>query len=242
MDNETSMRRRNVQKDDQVCEPQSVTLSKAIDQFEHYLSQLSSKDLKQYEHHIRSKLDRDESKEHSLPTSTSFVKSNFDRFILLGILLIFQSFSSFILGSFSDLISKHIQITMYLTMLVGSGGNAGNQAAVLMIRQLSVGTRYKLAKLLFNETLAALFIGTLITLVGFIRVLIEEKGELRISLTISLALFSIVTISIVLGTCLPLIFNRIFGLDPAHAGPTIQVCMDIIGVCITCAVGQWMLN
>jgi hypothetical protein len=47
---------------------------------------------------------------------------------LLG-LLVLQSSSSFILDAYQDLIREHLVVTLFLTMLVGAGGNAGNQSA-----------------------------------------------------------------------------------------------------------------
>ena len=61
------------------------------------------------------------------------------RVSLLAGLLLFQSCSSFILSSFEMLLQKHSVIVCFLTMLVGAGGNAGNQAAVLVIRGLATG-------------------------------------------------------------------------------------------------------
>ena len=40
---------------------------------------------------------------------------------------------------------------------------------------------------------------------------------------------------VVIGSLLPLALHRL-RLDPAHAGATIQVIMDLAGVCITCTV------
>lgn len=42
---------------------------------------------------------------------------------LLGL----QSFSSLILQSYQSVIEKHIVIALFLTMLTGTAGNAGNQ-------------------------------------------------------------------------------------------------------------------
>ena len=52
---------------------------------------------------------------------------------LLG-LLVLQSSSSFILDRYEALIREHLFITLFLTMLVGAGGNAGNQSAIKVIR------------------------------------------------------------------------------------------------------------
>jgi Mg/Co/Ni transporter MgtE len=210
---------------------------KIIETFDEQFTSLSSDELKTFVAHVRQRLDEKEKPSQEEPQENNI----FSRVCLLSILLILQSGSSFILQSFADLISRHILITMYLTMLVGAGGNAGNQAAVLVIRRLATSRSFSVQSLIIRETFSAVIIGSLVTLVGFIRVWIEERGAILPSLTISIALFCIVTSSILLGTLLPIILQRIVRIDPAHAGPIIQVVMDILGVCITCVIGQTLL-
>ena len=59
---------------------------------------------------------------------------NFRRW-LLG-LLVLQSTSSFVLEQYQELLKQHLVVTVFLTMLVGAGGNAGNQSAIKVIRGL----------------------------------------------------------------------------------------------------------
>lgn len=54
---------------------------------------------------------------------------------LLG-LLVLQSTSSFVLEQYQELLKQHLVVTVFLTMLVGAGGNAGNQSAIKIIRGL----------------------------------------------------------------------------------------------------------
>ena len=212
---------------------------KLIETFDEQLATLTGDEYDRFVAHVRRRLDEKQEKEKTPETNEG--NTVFSRVCLLSFLLILQSGSSFILQSFSELISRHILITMYLTMLVGAGGNAGNQAAVLVIRRLATSRSFSVRSLILRETLSALVIGSLVTLVGFVRVWIEERGALLPSLTIGIALFTIVTSSIILGTLLPIILQRVIHIDPAHAGPIIQVIMDILGVCITCAIGQILL-
>lgn len=76
----------------------------------------------------------------NIADSTSFYSGFIDRGGWLVGLLIFQSCSSFILAANSELIAAHPAIIYFLTMLVGAGGNAGNQAAVRVIRAIAVGS------------------------------------------------------------------------------------------------------
>merc|ERR1712003_483551 len=68
-----------------------------------------------------------------------FYKMIMDRAGWLVGLLVLQSMSSFIIQRNESLLQKHLVIVRFLTMLVGAGGNAGNQASVRVIRGLAVG-------------------------------------------------------------------------------------------------------
>ena len=70
----------------------------------------------------------------------AFFRSAVGRGGWLSGLLIFQSFSSVILLRHVELIQSHPNIVYFLLMLVGAGGNAGNQAAVRAIRGIALKT------------------------------------------------------------------------------------------------------
>lgn len=161
--------------------------------------------------------------------------------LLVG-LLIFQSCSSFILTSYSELLQRHPVIVAFLTMLVGAGGNAGNQAAVLVIRGLALGeiTPSTSRAYLWDEAKMSVKLALVLVSVGFVRVLLFQY-PLADAVAISASLAAIVMCSIVAGACLPLVLQRA-GFDPAHAGATIQVLMDLFGVAITCAVCSALLT
>ena len=73
-------------------------------------------------------------------SSSSFRAGLIDRSLWLTGLLVFQSCSSFILQANQGMINDHPAVIFFLTMLVGAGGNAGNQAAVRAIRYIAVGS------------------------------------------------------------------------------------------------------
>lgn len=69
---------------------------------------------------------------------------------LLG-LLVLQSMSSVVLDSYQELLQEHLVITLFLTMLVGAGGNAGNQSAI-KVRRLAPAARARLRRNATNST------------------------------------------------------------------------------------------
>eukprot|EP00744_Colponema_vietnamica_P023011 GILI01033172.1.p1 GENE.GILI01033172.1~~GILI01033172.1.p1 ORF type:complete len:164 (-),score=26.61 GILI01033172.1:46-537(-) len=129
-------------------------------------------------------------------------------------------------------------------MLVGAGGNAGNQAAVTAITGLTSGDigRWDALRVIKKELLVGLICAVALAVMGFARVYVfyanEEDTPAPIFSTvfaISLSLFLIVLISVVLGSALPFALRRI-GANVEHAAPMIQVVMDILGVTICCVV------
>jgi len=154
---------------------------------------------------------------------------------LLG-LLICQSGSSFILEGNEALIQSHPVIVYFMTMLVGAGGNAGNQASVRIIRGLATGEVNPVSERSFvaSEARMAVALSVIVVTAGFVRVVAFDATTTD-AVAISLALFLIVGSSILLGTVLPLLLNRL-RVDAAHASTTIQVIMDVLGVTIACTV------
>jgi hypothetical protein len=47
-----------------------------------------------------------------------------------------------------------------------------------------------------------------------------------------------VLLSVTIGASLPLLFHFVMKVDPAHAGSSVQVVMDVLGVTITCVLGS----
>jgi Mg/Co/Ni transporter MgtE len=82
--------------------------------------------------------------------------------------------------------------------------------------------------------IGALEASTLCTVAIFRVLVFSEDASVHGALAICAALFVIVLVSAILGASLPIALSRV-GMDAAHAGPTIQVIMDIVGVLISCS-------
>ncbi|MCK4650625.1 magnesium transporter [Candidatus Babeliales bacterium] len=158
-------------------------------------------------------------------------------------LLLLQSVSSFIMSGYQDVVDKYFIITMFLTMLIGTGGNAGNQSSALVIRGLATGemTRKNGLQVLLREFGIAIIMAFLLVVVGFSRVYIF-RHDIMGAIAVSIALFIIVMVSIFLGALIPLLLER-FNFDPAHsAAPFLATLMDIFGVLIYCFVVSKILG
>lgn len=174
--------------------------------------------------------------------SVSFVDALRDRAYWLVGLLAFQSCSGFILSRNEALLETHPVIIYFLTMLVGAGGNAGNQASVRVIRGLALGTLNESTQtqFLWRELKMAVALSSILSTAGFIRA-IAFATPLHETIAVTSALALIVFSSICLGAVLPLFLKRL-GIDPAHSSTTIQVVMDILGVLLTVVMSTLILD
>ena len=163
---------------------------------------------------------------------------------LLGLLVV-QSTSSIVLDSYGALLRDHIVVTLFLTMLVGAGGNAGNQSAIHVIRGLATGSLSAessddFAKTMLHQGSVGLLLASGLAVAGFARVLLST-GSVLDSSAISASLFLIVLVSVGVGSALPFGLSRL-GVDPANAGTSVQVAMDILGCAISCATCSFVLS
>jgi len=180
---------------------------------------------------------------HTYDLSTYFAlpfwKLSLNRLPWLVGLLFLQSFSAAIMGSFEQLLEKHIIVTLFVPMLVGSGGNAGNQPGVMVTRALSTGEiKGHVTKLLKKELVMAFITSTTIGILGFCRVLMDPSPDPQSALAIGLSLWCVVFVAIFLGIFFSLMMDRI-GIDPAAgSAPLLTTIADLIGISLLCVVSS----
>jgi cation transporter-like permease len=152
-----------------------------------------------------------------LTIKEDFFKTLADRGSWLVGLLVLQSMSSFIIAHNEELLQQHAVIIQFLTMLVGAGGNAGNQASVRVIRGLAIGsiTSSNTKPFLKTELLMGLCLSVILALAGFVRAFLFWVPWPE-TFAITSSLFLIVALSVVIGALLPLAMKFV-GIDPAHS-------------------------
>lgn len=152
---------------------------------------------------------------------------------LMGLLLI-QSLSGLIIEDFSGLFQAHPALIVFLTMIVGTGGNVGGQSAVLAVRKLALAEDVAVVR----EVVVGLKICAVLVPLAFLRCLAQGVA-LKACATVACSVLAVVLLGATLGAAIPeaLCMARI---DPAHATPMIQVIMDILGVSTVCALG-WLI-
>lgn len=159
------------------------------------------------------------------------------------VLLVFMNvFSGAGIAHFEDVIENNIALVFFLPLLVDSGGNAGSQAATLMIRSMALGdVKIKDWMKLFTKEISISFLlgitmAAAVSIVGFMR------GGAEIAIVVALTMTIVVMVGSLIGMSLPFIFNKL-KLDPATAStPLITSIADIVGVLIYFSIAAWYLG
>ncbi|MCF7873422.1 MAG: magnesium transporter [Candidatus Omnitrophica bacterium] len=184
-----------------------------------------------------------------LPVDKPYMDANFfellwKRSFWLIVLVVFESTSSLVIKSYGPLIQKWIALTFFLPILIATGGNAGIQSAMMIIRGLTIKniSVKDFFKVIFRESLLGLSIGFILALVGIARVLLQEGNQWALSVSVGVSMGVTVLFSAMIGAALPMIFRKL-KLDPAFmSGPMITTIVDICGVFIYFQIAALILG
>ena len=190
-----------------------------------------------------------------IPTSKPYLQTSVWQLFLsrlpwLLILLLSATFTALIINTYeSTLNSISTLLFACVPMLMGAGGNAGSQAAVTVIRALSLNElEFKdIFKVIWKEIRVALILSLTLSICCFIKLLLIDNlifgydYNIQLSFVVSLALFATIFIAKLIGCCLPLLAKKI-KLDPAVvASPFITTTIDAISLIIFCQIAIGLL-
>ncbi len=160
----------------------------------------------------------------------------------LVFLLVFDFLTGTVLKTFEHALTNVVALAFFIPMLLDTGGNAGNQTSITIIRGLGTGdvTLKNAWKVVRVEVIAALFMGLIVGMVAFGRAILLEQSPL-LALVVGSTMTCIVLLAIMTGIFLPLISKKI-GLDPAVlAGPITTSIVDVVGLIIYFKIAQAIL-
>ena len=160
----------------------------------------------------------------------------------LLLLMISATFTGSIITSFEDALSASIVLTGFIPMLMDTGGNAGSQASVSIIRGLSLGEiEYKdIGRILWKEARVAFLCGVSLAAANFVKLLLVDRVTIPVAIVVCSTLVVTVLAAKLVGCSLPVLAKRI-GFDPAvMASPFITTIVDALSLLIyfriACAV------
>lgn len=169
----------------------------------------------------------------------------------LIILFIGEMLTASVMAYFEDEIAKAVVLAMFIPLIISSGGNSGSQASTLIIQAMALGelTIKDWWRVMRREILSGIMLGSVLGLIGFIRILIWNQffhtyGEhtFLIALTLGVSLIGVVLWGTLSGSMLPLILKRA-GADPASSSaPFVATLVDVTGLLIYFSVAYLFLK
>ena len=169
----------------------------------------------------------------------------------LIVLFLSEMLTATAMGKFESEIAKAVVLSIFVPLVISSGGNSGSQASTLIIRAMALGevTLKDWWRVMRREILSGLSLGGILGFIGFIRIstwalLFHSYGEHwpLLALTVGLALVGIVLWGTLSGSMLPFLLRRI-GLDPAtSSAPFVATLVDVSGLVIYFTVAAIILR
>ena len=182
-----------------------------------------------------------------LPSDKPYLKTGVweiwkQRIPWLILLMVSATFTGQIITSFeSDLASLGVvALTAFIPMLMGTGGNAGGQSSVTVIRGLATGeiSISDILRILWKETRVSILCGITLSVVGFAKIILidnlifKNAVPLEAAAVVCISLAATVIVAKIVGCLLPLI-AKLCRLDPAvMASPFITTIVDAISLLI----------
>jgi magnesium transporter len=166
----------------------------------------------------------------------------------LLILMLSATFTSAIISSFEAVLANVLILSSFIPMITGSGGNAGSQASVSVIRALSLGEIHfrSIFLVLWKEFRVSILCGITLAAANFVKLLLfdlnGQENAFMIALVISLTLVGTIIMAKLVGSSLPLLASKV-GFDPAvMANPLISTVCDSLSLLIYFGVAKLILQ
>ena len=164
------------------------------------------------------------------------------RIMWLTLMMFTAMITGGILGAFEDMLTP--TLVCYIPLLMGTSGNAGNQAATLVTRGIAVGDldTDDALRVLWKEFRIGIGICLVLGSINFIKVLAIDRVDITTALIVNLSLVIIVIIAKMLGGLIPMAAKKL-GIDPALvANPLLTSLSDMISVVTYFAIATAMLT
>ncbi|MBF8983393.1 magnesium transporter [Lutibacter sp. B2] len=166
------------------------------------------------------------------------------RIVWLLALMLSAILTGSIISKFEYVLKSVVGLAVFMPMLMGTGGNAGAQSSTLIIRGMALDEieLEDVFKVVFKEFRVSILVGTILSVVNFIRLFYFQGVDLNICITVCLTLIVVVIIAKIVGGTLPIIASK-FKLDPAiMASPMITTIVDAVSLFVYFSMATYFLG
>ena len=162
----------------------------------------------------------------------------------LLLLFVGGSLTSAVVAAFESQLEAVFLLSIFIPMLIGTGGNAGSQSVSTVIRALAVGdvSRSDVGRVLTKELAVGLLMGLLMGAAGFLYAILFWDARPDMALVVGLTLPLIVLWANAFASTIPLAADRV-GIDPTlMSAPLITTFVDATGLLIYFSIARWILG
>jgi len=163
------------------------------------------------------------------------------RIVWLFVLIFAATLTVTVLAGFEKRLAEVVALTLFIPLVIGTGGNTGAQAATTVTRALAVGEvrGTDVAMVVLREMRVGLLLGAMLGALAFLPALlfvrllsIQPERDLAVATIVSATLFVVCTLATTIGSLLPLTARRL-GFDPAvMSAPFITTLVDATGLLV----------
>lgn len=163
------------------------------------------------------------------------------RIVWLVVLFLGEMLTATAMGYFEDEIAKAVVLSLFVPLIISSGGNSGSQASTLIIQAMALGeiTIADWWRVVRREILSGVLLGTVLGIIGFTRIVLWNQifhtygiHTTLIATTVGFSLVGVVLWGTLAGSMLPIVLKK-FGADPAtSSAPFVATLVDVTGLVI----------
>ena len=168
----------------------------------------------------------------------------------LLLLMIGATFTGLILSHFENALARVTALTLFIPMLMDTGGNSGSQCSVTVIRALSLGDiEFKdILSVIWKEIRVAVLCGVSLAAVAFLKIMLVDHLLMHnndvtvlVAATVCATMALVVLVAKLIGCTLPMFADKL-GLDPAvMSSPFITTIVDALSLLIYFAIASYIL-
>ena len=161
----------------------------------------------------------------------------------LLLLFVAGTLTSAVLHRFEAELAAVVALSFFVPLLIGTGGNAGAQTVMTVIRSLALGEigLQHAWHVVLREATTGMVLGLMVAPIAFGQALLWE-APVALALTVSVTMFAICIWSTTVGSLIPILAQR-FGVDPAVlSAPLITTLVDATGLIIYFTIAKMIMR
>ena len=184
-----------------------------------------------------------------LPSDEEYLKTPVlklarNRIVWLCVLMVSGTLSSLVISHYETLLATVMALSSFITIITGTGGNAGSQASTMIIRGMALGEIEvkDVLRVVWKEVRVGALCGIALGAVNMVRMtFFSPSTGFLVDFTVSISMAAVVVLSKTIGCTLP-ILAKILKVDPAMmAGPLISTLVDAVALIIYFSIATMLL-